>query len=116
MSTRQELIDAIEAKVAAGATVVASVAALIGGFVQAARDAIDDPEELQAILDQIDAQQNVLATAVASGTAAEDEAPVPQTGGEDSGDGSVTGSENTVGGGEGGDTLSGGAGDDQIEG
>lgn len=89
MATKQELIDGIEAAIAAGATVVDSVVQLVTNLVTAARDSIDDKEELRAILDSYEAQANRLAAAVATGTAAEDEEPVENdtvSGGEDDGD------------------------------
>lgn len=76
METKQELIDGIEAAISAGATVVESVVQLVTNLVTAARDSIDDKEELRAILDSYEAQAARLAAAVATGTAAEDEEPV----------------------------------------
>lgn len=101
MSRRQELIDAIEQKVAQTQGVIDSAVALIMGFVEAVREARDDEEELEAVLGTIEAQVNALSQAVVAGT----EEPA-QTGGEDSGDAPV-GAESTVSGGEGADDLGG---------
>lgn len=76
MATKQELIDGIEAAIAAGATVVDSVVQLVTNLVTAARDSIDDKEELLNILNAYEAQASKLAAAVATGTVAEDEPPV----------------------------------------
>lgn len=118
MSKRQELIDAIEAKVAAGRDVVASAVALMTGFVEAVREAADDEEELEAVLQSITEQTDTLAAAVAT-VPTEQPAPADdepaQTGGEDSGEGAAAGTD-TAAGGEGADTVTGGeVGDPEAE-
>lgn len=109
MATRQELIDAIEAKIAAGATVVTSVVTMVTEFVTAARNAKDDPEELEAILSSLEEQNGRLAAAVASGTQAEDEAQPEDTAGGGQQADTLGGAET-----EGETTISGGGGEDEV--
>lgn len=115
MSDTQTKLDALKAKLAAGATVVSGVVALVQHMIANAQAAKDDPEELQALLDGYAEQTDALAAALVEGTQAEGEEPEPaQTGGEDSGD--ATTGANSPAGGEGGDSITGGEGGDTLDG
>lgn len=70
-----EALDRIKQEVAENRTVVDSAITLISGLAQQIRDAIDDPEELNALADQLDAQQADLGAAVTANTS---EAPAPE--------------------------------------
>lgn len=60
----------LEAAVARDKTVNESAITLLNGLSQALKDAKDDPAAIQAIIDQLDSQQQALADAVAANTPA----------------------------------------------
>jgi len=61
-------IDRLKASVAQNTSAVESAKTLIAGLAQQIRDAMDDPVELKALADQIDAATAGLAQAVVDGT------------------------------------------------
>lgn len=73
MGKTQEAIDRLAGVVVTISGVAASAAALIGSLAQQIRDSIDDPQELNALADQLEARQAELAAAVTAGTIAEGE-------------------------------------------
>lgn len=77
MSAVQDGINSLKAEVTRQTTEVASIKALIDGFIAAAEDAKDDPAELQALLDGFKANTDALAAAVPANTPAEPGTPNP---------------------------------------
>lgn len=63
-------IDALKTKVERNTTVSQSAVTLIGGLAQQIRDLADDPEQLRALADQLEASTTPLADAVAANTPA----------------------------------------------
>lgn len=61
-------LDELKAKVEAQTTVVQSVVTLLTDLAQRLRDAADDPAEIQAIADQVDANRQAMADAVVANT------------------------------------------------
>lgn len=104
MSKTQDAIDRLKTTVVGIGVVAASAVALIGGLAQQIRDAIDDPEELNDLANQLEARQAELAAAVAAGTVAE---------GEDDGT-DTTGGDSTAEAEEGEGAVAGDAGDDTV--
>ena len=76
----QQVIDRLKSAAQAQNSVVGSVLALAAGFVQAARDAKDDPEELEEVLTQFESNTASLAQAVAVNTPAAPEVPESEGG------------------------------------
>lgn len=74
MSQVQDSINEMRAEVERQTTVVASVKALIDGFITAAGEAADDPEEIRALVAGLKTNTDALAAAVPSNT------PAPGTG------------------------------------
>lgn len=70
-------LDRLTAEVAETKTAVNSVLALVEGLAQQIRDNATDPVALNALADELDAQQAALAAAVAANTPAEPEVPEP---------------------------------------
>ena len=68
MATTQEALDALKEKVEANGEVSQSAVTLIQGLAQQIRDAADDPAELEALANQLDAQSKSLGEAVAANT------------------------------------------------
>ena len=67
-------LDSLKAAVAANTAVIGSAVALIGGLAEKLQTAIDagaDPAELQALADELRAQDTALAEAVAANTPAD---------------------------------------------
>jgi len=84
MSTQQE-IDRLRGIAGGIASVIGSAVTLIAGFAQQIRDAADDPDEIRAIADELDAKRGELATSIAVNTPASDEVPADNGGtGDDS--------------------------------
>lgn len=79
MGTQQE-IDKLKGVANGVVSVVGSAIALIAGLGQRFRDAADDPEEIRAIADELDARRVELAQAVALNTPASDEVPADDGG------------------------------------
>lgn len=75
MSAVQDGINSLKVEVTRQTTEVASIKALIDGFISAAEDAKDDPAELQALLDGFKANTDALAAAVPANTPAEPGTP-----------------------------------------
>ena len=70
-------LDRLTASVASLKTVDESAAALLAGLAQQLRDAATDPTAINALADDIDADQAKLAAAVAANTPATAPAPAP---------------------------------------
>lgn len=68
--TTQEGIDKLKADVAAQTTVIQSLVTLVNGLAQQIRDSADDPAELQALADGIEANTAAIAKAVTDNTPA----------------------------------------------
>lgn len=64
----EEAIAALVAKVTEQSTVVASAVTLLQGLADQLNAAKDDPEQLQAVIDQVSANSDALAGAVAANT------------------------------------------------
>ena len=71
-------LDKLRQEVAENTAAVASAEQLISGLAQQLRDAIGDEAALQALADELDANSNRLASAVASNTPAAEEEPEPE--------------------------------------
>lgn len=71
---RMNLAD-LKTKVDAQTTVIASAATAFSTLAQEIRDNANDPAAIQAIADEVDANTNALAAAVAANTAASSETP-----------------------------------------
>lgn len=71
-------IDELAAKVAANTSVVNSALALISGLADKIKSANLDPVKTQALIDELDASDQALASAVAANTVADPAAPQQQ--------------------------------------
>lgn len=78
-----EALDRLESEVLETTDVVDSAITLIQGLAQQIRDAVDDPEKLNALADALDAKQTELAQAITDNTPSTD--PTPTPGEEDNG-------------------------------
>jgi ABC-type transporter Mla subunit MlaD len=68
--TTDEAINALLAKVSEQGTVIESTIALLAGLSSQLQAAADDPAQIQEIIDQVAAQSDALAAAVAANTPA----------------------------------------------
>jgi uncharacterized coiled-coil protein SlyX len=68
LMTVDEAITALVEKVSAQGTVIESTITLLNGLSAQLQAAADDPAQLQAIIDQVGAQTDALAAAVAANT------------------------------------------------
>lgn len=78
----QKDIDRLKASVARNTEVVQSAVALVQGLAQQIRDAQDDPEELNRIADEMEANATQLADAVAANTPSAQPSPGEPASGE----------------------------------
>jgi len=69
INTMSEALDRLTREVQESNDAVQSAATLIAGLAQEIRDNIDDEDALNALADDLDAQQDVLAQAVSDNTA-----------------------------------------------
>lgn len=72
-------LDTLTTEVSEAATVQASAITLLQGLSTQLKDALGDEKALQALSDQLDAQTQALATAVAANTPAAPDAPPADT-------------------------------------
>lgn len=74
-SDSQAALDEMKAEVERNTTVTGSVKALIDGFIAAAGEAADDPEEIRALIATLKQNTDVLAAAVPANTPTPTEPP-----------------------------------------
>lgn len=113
--TMSEALERLKREVEESKTATASAVALIGGLAAQLREIADDEDAINALADQLDAQQAEIAGAVTANTpAAEEPAPAEEAdttvGGEGDDTTTATEGDDTTAGGEGGDTQEGGEG------
>jgi len=78
MSAVQDAINELNAEVTRQTTAVASIKALIDGFIAATEEAKDDPEELAALLAGFKANTDALAAAVPANVPPVENPPVEE--------------------------------------
>lgn len=79
LKSMEQAIARLRASVSSQAAVIAGASTLLAGLAQQIRDASDDPEQLIALADQIDAQTGDLSKAIAENTNAAGEIPADPT-------------------------------------
>lgn len=94
----QEQIDHLKESVARHTSIVSGILALITGLANKLREAADDPDEVQSLADEIDAQSDSLAAAIVLNTPSADEPPAETGAGDDGAAGAGEGTGDGTGG------------------
>lgn len=112
-------LDALTQRVHQNTTVIQGAIELINGIADRIRAAGTDPAALQALTDELEQQDNALASAVAANTPAEGsggDTTTGGTGGDTTGGASSGGTDTTGGAASGTDTTTGATGSDTVSG